>query len=57
MENYSASYNDEMHMRYLDLVSTDNPYAKPRSQWTMEDWRVYEYEQSVKENMAEDNKE
>ena len=63
MENYSASYKDEMHARYLELVSTDNPYAKPRSQWARKDWQVYDheqankYKQSIKENMAEDNEE
>lgn len=41
MENYSGPYRDEMHERYLELVSTDNPNAKSKSQWTAEDWRVY----------------
>jgi hypothetical protein len=50
MENYSGSYRDEMHERYLELVSTDNPNAKPKSQWTAEDWRVYNYEQDTQNN-------
>lgn len=34
MENYSASYSDEMHARYLELTFTDNSSAK--SQWAVE---------------------
>ena len=55
MENYSASYRDEMHARYLELVSTDNPNAKTKSQWTAEDWRVYNHEQDTQNSTMEGN--
>ena len=57
MENYSASYRDEMHARYLELVSTDNPSARPKSQWAAENWRVYNHEQDAQKSTVEDNKE
>ena len=55
MENYSGPYRDEMHERYLELVSTDNPNAKTKSQWTAENWRVYNYEQDTQNSTMEDN--
>jgi len=49
MENYSGPYEAEMHVRYLDLISLDNP--KQKAEWKDSDIILYE-----REHMKEDTK-